>query len=59
MTDVAIKLVWLLISKLMTESFLSKALVYCLSAISQSTSNQLDDKMVKAVADALGVVESK
>jgi len=44
-----------LLVKLFTESFVSKLLVYALAAIAKSTSNMLDDKIVQAVADALGV----
>lgn len=59
MSQIAVKIGWALLSRLLTETFVAKTLVYMLSSVSQSTSNQLDDKMVKAVADALGVVESK
>ena len=55
MSTVLITLAWGLVSKLMTEAFVSKALVYALSSVSQSTENKLDDKMVAAVADALNV----
>lgn len=59
MGDVLIKIGWAVLSKLLTEKFLAKAIVYCLQAISERTTNDLDDKMVRAVAEALGVtVES-
>ena len=55
MGEIAVKLGWALLSRLLTETFLAKTLVYCLHSISKSTSNDLDDKIVKAVAEALGV----
>lgn len=55
MGDVLIKIGWAVLSKLLTEKFLAKSIVYCLQAISERTTNDLDDKMVKAVAEALGV----
>ncbi len=55
MSNIMIQLGWALMSKLLTETFLSKALVYSLRSIAESTSNKLDDDMVRAVADALGV----
>ena len=55
MSQIAIKLAWGLLSRLLTEAFIAKTIVYILSSVSQNTSNQLDDKIVKAVADALGV----
>ena len=57
MSQLAIKIGWALLSKLLTEAFVSKTVVYGLSSIAKNTTNQLDDKMVKAVADALGVVQ--
>lgn len=59
MSGLAIKIGFALLSKVMTETFISRTLVYCLRSVSQSTSNKLDDQMVSAVADALGVPESK
>jgi hypothetical protein len=55
MSQIAIKLAWGLLSRLLTEAFIAKTIVYILSSVSQNTSNQLDDKIVKAVAEALGV----
>lgn len=44
-----------ILMKLLTESFASKVLVYGLNQIAKSTNNKVDDQMVGAVADALGV----
>jgi hypothetical protein len=40
---------------LMTETFLARALIAMLETWSKTTENKLDDKVVKAMADALGV----
>lgn len=55
MSGVLISIMWGLLGKLATEAFAGKMLVYGLSAISEKTTNKVDDVMVKAVADALGV----
>lgn len=55
MSDLIIKAAWGLLSKLLTEAFLGRALVYSLSSVAKSTANKLDDQIVGAVAEALGV----
>jgi hypothetical protein len=55
MQDLALKLALGLIAKLMTETFLARALIAMLETWSKTTENKLDDKVVKAMADALGV----
>lgn len=55
MSDLIIKAAWGLLSKLLTEAFLGRALVYSLHSIAKSTDNKLDDQIVGAVAEALGV----
>ena len=55
MADIAAKMLVALIAKLMTESFLAKVLIACLDSWSKSTENTLDDRVVKAMADALDV----
>jgi hypothetical protein len=41
--------------RVLTESFVARLTVYCLKELSESTENKLDDKIVGAVSDALGV----
>jgi predicted KAP-like P-loop ATPase len=53
MAQIAIKL----LLKLATETFISKMVVHGLRALSKSTENDIDDKVVKDVAQALGVPE--
>lgn len=55
MGDIVIKLMLGIGSKFITEAFLGRILVYGLRALSDSTKNKLDDEMVDAVADALGI----
>ena len=57
MSDLIIKAAWGLISKLLTEAFIGRALVYSLSSVAKSTTNKLDDQIVGAVAEALGVIK--
>lgn len=53
------KLLVSILAKLLTDTFLSRVLVYALYAWAKQTDNKLDDQVVKAIADALGVpVES-
>jgi len=54
-SQLIIKAAWGLFSKLLTEAFLGRALVYSLDAMASKTTNNLDNKIVDAVADALGV----
>lgn len=55
MSELIIKAAWGLMSKLLTEAFIGRALVYSLSSLAKSTENQLDDQIVGAVADAIGI----
>lgn len=55
MTAALAKILMGLLWKLATETFFSKAIVYGLSALAKETTNDLDDKMVAAVAEALSV----
>lgn len=59
MQGVLVKIVYALGIKLLTETLFSKLMVYSLWRASQSTDNTLDDKMITAVADALGVKDYK
>lgn len=43
------------LTKLLTETLLAKVVVYVLDELAKSTTNKLDDKVVEAVAEALGV----
>lgn len=55
MTDLLAKLAIAMVSKLLTEKFLSKLLVHSLRAWAQQTENSYDDKVVEAMAEALDV----
>lgn len=55
MADLGAKLLVALVAKLMTETFLARVLIACLHAWAKDTENKLDDKVVSAMADALGV----
>jgi hypothetical protein len=59
MGEIAIKLAWGILSKLVTETFAARMIVYSLDAVAEKTTNKLDDKMVAAVADALGIAVPK
>lgn len=48
-----------LLAKLVTETFLARSLVYTLDAWAKHSENKLDDKVVAAMADALGVPVEK
>jgi hypothetical protein len=52
---IIIKLIWGMVSKVLTERFVSEALVYSLNSIAMSTDNNLDDRIVESVARALSV----
>lgn len=58
MTDILARLAVGMLTKLITERFLSKILVYSLSTWSRQTENDWDDKVTKAVAEAFGVETS-
>lgn len=53
MAQIALKL----LMKLATEAFIAKMVVHGLKALSRSTENDIDDKVVKDIADALGIQE--
>lgn len=55
MSEIAIKILFSLGAKFLTESFVSRIVVHALQAASAKTTNKVDDKMVQDVADALGV----
>lgn len=59
MSDLALKLVMGLLVKLMSETFLAKLLIYTLGSWAKASDNKLDDKVVAAMADALGVPVEK
>lgn len=59
MGNIIIKLAWAITSRILTETFLSKAIVYSLYSLSKNTANTLDDKMVDALAEALAVKDYK
>lgn len=59
MGDILIKLAWAITSRILTETFLSKAIIYSLHSLSKNTANTLDDKMVDALAEALAVKDYK
>ena len=46
-----------LVVKLMTEAFVSKAIVLALSSLAKNSTNTVDDKMVEALAEALGCTD--
>lgn len=45
--------------KFATETFLAKLLIESLKAWAKTTDNELDDKVVEAMAEALGVEKQK
>lgn len=55
LSDMALKLLLALLTKIMTETFLAKILIAVLNSWAKTTANKLDDKVVAAMADALGV----
>lgn len=59
MQGIMVKILYGIGARLLTESLLGKLLVYSLWKAIQSTENTLDDKIVTAVADALGVKDYK
>ncbi len=58
MTDVMIKIGWALLTKVLTEAFVSRVLVHGARAVAKSTINKVDDQLVTDLAAALGVAES-
>lgn len=55
MTDIALKILIALVSKLMSDVFISKLAIYTLRAWSKTTSTDWDDRVTAAMAEALGV----
>jgi len=56
MTSIALKIALGLVAKLMTETFMAKALVYALRDFAARTEKfKLDDQIVEALAEALSV----
>ena len=55
MTGIIAKVFIAMAAKLLTENFFAKVIVFSLNQVSESTSNKLDDKICKAVAEALNV----
>jgi hypothetical protein len=59
MSQVIAKVGIALLAKLITESFLSKLLIETLRAWAKTSENTYDDKVVDAMAEALGVDKQK
>jgi hypothetical protein len=59
MSQVIAKVGIALLTKLITESFLSKLLIETLRAWAKTSDNAWDDKVVEAMADSLGVDKQK
>jgi hypothetical protein len=55
MPDVIAKMVVGLMSKLLTEQFLSRVIYFLVKTWANQTDNQIDDKIADAIADAFGV----
>lgn len=55
MGPLMIRLMNTMLMKLMTEAFVAKLVVHALREIAKNTDNNLDDKIVDAVADSLAV----
>lgn len=55
MSQVLAKVGIAILAKLVTETFLAKLLIETLRAWAKSSENQWDDKVVDAMAEALGV----
>ncbi len=55
MSDLAVKILWALGTKLFTDVFVAKFIVHGLRQVAKSTTNTLDDQWVSDTADALGV----
>jgi hypothetical protein len=55
MTDLIAKLGVAMVTKLITETFLSKILVYTLRAWAKQTVNDWDNKVVDAISEAFNV----
>jgi hypothetical protein len=55
MQEIALKIVIAIVTKWMTETVMARVLIACLEAWAKTSENKLDDKVVQAMADALGV----
>jgi len=55
MQGIALKIAIAMVTKLMTETLLARVLIAMLEAWAKTSENKLDDKVVQAMADALGV----
>jgi uncharacterized lipoprotein YmbA len=54
-SEMIVKLAVGLLAKLVTETFLAKVVIYTLAHWAKTSDNELDNKVVQAMADALGV----
>lgn len=59
MQGVLLKILYGIGSKLLTDVLFSKLMVYSLAEVSKKTTNTLDDKIVGAVAEGLGIKDYK
>lgn len=59
MQAILIKILYSLGAKILTEVVFSKLLVYSIAEASKKTTNTLDDKIVSAVAEGLGIKDYK
>lgn len=55
MSNLIVKVLVSMLAKLVTERFFAKTTVYSLRALARKTDNKLDDQIVRAAAEALGV----
>lgn len=55
MQDLAIKILIGLVVKILNETFIAKLVIASLDAWAKTTDNDWDDKVTKAMAEALGV----
>lgn len=55
MSNILIKALVAILTKLITERFLAQTIVYVLNHLAKRTTNNLDDSLVASVAEALGV----
>ena len=59
MQAILIKILYSLGAKILTDVVFSKLLVYSIAEVSKKTTNTLDDKIVGAVAEGLGIKDYK
>jgi hypothetical protein len=55
MPDAVAKIFVSLLSKVLTEQFLSRVIYFLVKTWANQTDNQIDDKIADAIADAFGV----